>query len=330
MEKRTRVRKVMAFWSNLIILYILFLSQYELDLEELLLKLKDHVSKKATVEKSRVRFTDVLGIDEYKEELEEIVRYLKNPEKFQEYGAELPKGILLSGPPGTGKTMLAKAVAGEADCSFIYMSGSEFEQKFVGVGAKRVRNLFEKAKKSPPAVIFIDEIDAVAGRRIFKDGNYQTLNQLLTEMDGFLSKDRVIVIGATNLPDNLDPAIMRPGRFDKVIHLTAPDQRGRKAMLLKFIKEIQADPELPIDDLVRRTVRFTGADLRNLVNHAILNAVKENHPFATIGDFDEAYDKILMGVTRRGFKGNEENIRATAYHEGRRGVTQWATRSCRW
>lgn len=186
------------------------------------------------------------------------------------------------------------------------------------MGAKRVRELFSQARMSSPSIIFIDEIDSVASKRhINAESSSQTLNQLLTEMDGFLTKERVVVIGATNMPDALDPAITRPGRFDKMIHLSAPDLKGRIAILNHYIKKINADPKLPVEDIARRTVQFTGAELRNLVNQAIIHAIKHKKSAADIEDFDEAYDKIVMGVTRRGLKGTQEDIKATAYHEGK-------------
>ena len=186
----------------------------------------------------------------------------------------------------------------------------------MGVGAQRVRQLFSKARKSPPAIIFIDEIDSVAGKRIANISLSQTLNQLLTEMDGFHSHDRIVVIGATNLPEVLDPAILRPGRFDKTIHLTAPDYKGRLEILKHYVSKIKTDPQLSVESVARRTVQFTGAELRNLVNHAIMIAIKHKKPAADYRDFDEAFDRLVMGVSRKGLKGSQEALRATAYHEG--------------
>lgn len=269
--------------------------------------------------KPKIKFADVRGIDDFKEELEEIVAFLKAPELFEMIGAKLPMGVLMAGPPGVGKTMLAKAIAGEADCSFYYAAGSQFEEKYVGVGAKRIRMLFEEAKKNAPSIIFIDEIDAVASRRNpeFYSGNSSTLNQLLAEMDGFQSKGKVVVIGATNMPELLDPAISRPGRFDKTIHISAPDYKGRYEILQYYLEKVKVHSSVSLENLARRTVRFSGAELRNFVNQAVINAVKLKKGQATDEDFDEAYDKIVLGVTRRGMKGGAEEIRATAYHEGR-------------
>lgn len=265
------------------------------------------------------RFKDVQGIDEFRDELEDLVDFIKNKKKYTDVGAYIPKGVLLTGPPGTGKTLLAKAIAGEAGCSFFYKSGSEFEEMYVGVGAKRVKELFAAARNNSPSIIFIDEIDALSTERssLMNQVSRQTLNQLLTEMDGFKPLENVIVIAATNLPERLDKAILRPGRFDKLINVPYPDAKGRKEILQYYLSKVKYDPQLiSIDTIVKSTTGFTGASIKNLVNIAVLNAVKEERPKAIQTDFEFALDRITMGTGRTTMVVSEEDKLMTAYHEG--------------
>mmetsp|Transcript_3255 Transcript_3255/g.4592 ORF Transcript_3255/g.4592 Transcript_3255/m.4592 type:complete len:739 (+) Transcript_3255:53-2269(+) len=270
------------------------------------------------VETSDKRFDDVCGVDEAKAELEEIVMYLKNPKKFTRLGGWLPKGMMLVGPPGTGKTLLARAIAGEAGVPFFYCSGSEFEEMYVGVGARRVRDLFELAKKHAPCIIFIDEIDAVGGSRHLKEQQAMkmTLNQLLVEMDGFKQNNGIIVIGATNFPDVLDSALTRPGRFDKHIQVPLPDVGGRKAILEHYCKAIELDPKTDLDILARGTPGMSGAELYNLINQAALKASVDGLQAVDQAALDYAKDKILMGAERESAYISPETARMTAYHEG--------------
>lgn len=267
-----------------------------------------------------VTFADVAGCDEAKEEVQEIVDYLKAPNRYQSLGGRVPRGVLLFGAPGTGKTLLAKAIAGEAKVPFFSISGSDFVEMFVGVGASRVRDMFEQAKKNAPCIIFIDEIDAVgrqrgAGLGGGNDEREQTLNQLLVEMDGFESDSTVIVVAATNRPDILDPALQRPGRFDRQVAVPLPDIRGREQILNVHIKKIEADDSVNISELARGTPGFSGADLANLVNEAALYAGRRNKIKVDHSDFEEAKDKIYMGPERRSMVMHEDEKRATAYHE---------------
>ncbi len=273
-----------------------------------------------TEKQNRVTFADVAGVDEAKEELEEIIEFLKDPQKFQKLGGRIPKGVLLMGPPGTGKTLLARAIAGEANVPFFSISGSDFVEMFVGVGASRVRDLFEQGKKHAPCIIFMDEIDAVgrhrgAGLGGGHDEREQTLNQLLVEMDGFESNEGVILIAATNRPDVLDPALLRPGRFDRQVVVARPDIRGREEILKVHVKKIPLAPDVELGILARGTPGFSGADLANLVNEAALLAARENKRFVEMKDFESAKDKVLMGVERKSLILSEEERRATAYHE---------------
>jgi cell division protease FtsH len=273
-----------------------------------------------TEKQNRVTFADVAGVDEAKEELQEIIEFLKDPQKFQKLGGRIPKGVLLMGPPGTGKTLLARAIAGEANVPFFSISGSDFVEMFVGVGASRVRDLFEQGKKHAPCIIFMDEIDAVgrhrgAGLGGGHDEREQTLNQLLVEMDGFESNEGVILIAATNRPDVLDPALLRPGRFDRQVVVARPDIRGREEILKVHIKKIPLAPDVDLAVLARGTPGFSGADLANLVNEAALLAARENKKFVEMKDFENAKDKVLMGVERKSLILSEEERRATAYHE---------------
>src|SRR2546429_346790 len=268
----------------------------------------------------KVTFADVAGCDEAKQELEEIIDFLKDPQKFQRLGGRLPKGALLVGPPGTGKTLLAKAVAGEAGRPFFSMSGSDFVEMFVGVGASRVRDLFEQGKAHAPCIIFIDEIDAVgrhrgAGLGGGHDEREQTLNQLLVEMDGFESNDGVILLAATNRPDILDPALLRPGRFDRQITVDRPDVRGRAEILKVHTKKVPLAKDVNLEVISRGTPGFSGADLANLVNEAALLAARVNKPAVEVKDFEFAKDKVLMGVERKSMVLTEQEKRTTAYHE---------------
>ena len=272
-------------------------------------------------DKKKVTFADVAGADEAKQELEEVVEFLKMPDKFNELGARIPKGVLLFGPPGTGKTLLAKAVAGEAGVQFFTISGSDFVEMFVGVGASRVRDLFEQAKKSAPCIVFIDEIDAVgrqrgAGLGGGHDEREQTLNQLLVEMDGFASNEGIIIIAATNRPDVLDPALLRPGRFDRQIVVDKPDVRGREAILKVHTKGKPIADDVDLDVLARRTPGFTGADLSNLVNEATLLAARRDKKQIHMAEMEEAIERVLAGPERKSHVMTDEEKRLTAYHEG--------------
>ncbi len=268
----------------------------------------------------KATFADVAGADEEKHELEEIVDFLKNPRKYAELGARIPKGVLLMGPPGTGKTLLARAVAGEAGCPFFSISGSDFVEMFVGVGASRVRDLFEQAKKNAPSIIFIDEIDAVGRHRGTgigggHDEREQTLNQLLVEMDGFTGKDNVIVIAATNRRDILDPALLRPGRFDRQIVVGYPDVKGREAILKVHTKSKSVGPDVDLTTIAKSTVGFTGADLENLVNEACLLAARKNKKAITMDEIQEATIKVIAGPEKKSHKVTEKEKRLTAFHE---------------
>jgi len=277
-------------------------------------------AKLLTPEQKKVTFEDVAGVPEAKEELEEIIDFLKDPKKFQRLGGKIPKGVLLMGSPGTGKTLLARAVAGEADVPFFSISGSDFVEMFVGVGASRVRDLFEQGKKNAPCIIFIDEIDAVgrhrgAGLGGGHDEREQTLNQLLVEMDGFESNDGVILIAATNRPDVLDPALLRPGRFDRRIVVNPPDVKGREGILEVHTAEIPLASDVKLAVVARSTPGFSGADLANLVNEAALRAARFNKMKVDMADFEFAKDKVMMGSERRSLAMSEEEKRNTAYHE---------------
>jgi cell division protease FtsH len=271
-------------------------------------------------QQKRVTFKDVAGVDEAKEELQEIIEFLKEPQKFQKLGGRIPKGVLMMGPPGTGKTLLARAVAGEANVPFFSISGSDFVEMFVGVGASRVRDLFEQGKKNAPCIIFIDEIDAVgrhrgAGLGGGHDEREQTLNQLLVEMDGFESNDGVILMASTNRPDVLDPALLRPGRFDRRVVVNRPDVKGREGILAVHTRKIPLGDDVDINVIARGTPGFTGADLANLVNEAALNAARYNRKTVAMLDFEWAKDKVLMGTERRSIVMSNEEKRNTAYHE---------------
>lgn len=273
-----------------------------------------------TSDRPQVTFQDVAGVEEAKEELQEVIAFLKSPQKFQRLGGRIPKGVLLVGPTGTGKTLLAKAVAGEAGVPFLSISGSDFVEMFVGVGAARVRDLFEQGKRNAPCIIFIDEIDAVgrqrgAGLGGGHDEREQTLNQLLVEMDGFEAADGVIIMAATNRPDILDPALLRPGRFDRRIVVDLPDVVGREGILQVHIRKIAVAPDVDVKVLARGTPGFSGADLANMVNEAALLAARRGRAAVTMQDFEDAKDKVLMGVERRSLLISEQERRWIAYHE---------------
>ena len=273
-----------------------------------------------SMQQKKVTFKDVAGVDEAKEELKEIIEFLREAQKFQKLGGRIPKGVLLVGPPGTGKTLLARAVAGEANVPFFSISGSDFVEMFVGVGASRVRDLFEQGKKNAPCIIFIDEIDAVgrhrgAGLGGGHDEREQTLNQLLVEMDGFESNDGVILVAATNRPDVLDPALLRPGRFDRRVIVGRPDVRGREEVLAVHSRKVPTAEDVDLRVIARGTPGFSGADLANMVNEAALNAAKQNRKAVHMADFEAAKDKVLMGAERKSMLLSDEEKRVTAYHE---------------
>ena len=277
-------------------------------------------AKLLTEKHGRVTFDDVAGIDEAKEELEEIVEFLRNPQKFSALGGKIPKGALLVGPPGTGKTLLARAIAGEAGVPFFTISGSDFVEMFVGVGASRVRDMFEQGKKNAPCIIFIDEIDAVgrsrgAGYGGGNDEREQTLNQLLVEMDGFDANEGIIIVAATNRPDVLDPALLRPGRFDRQVQVPNPDIKGREKILGVHARKVPLGPNVDLRIIARGTPGFSGADLANLVNEAALTAARIGRRFVTMEDFENAKDKVMMGAERRSMVMTEDEKKLTAYHE---------------
>ena len=277
-------------------------------------------AKLTSAQGKKITFRDVAGVEEAKEELQEIIEFLREPQKFQKLGGKIPKGVLLMGPPGTGKTLLARAIAGEANVPFFSISGSDFVEMFVGVGASRVRDLFEQGKKNAPCIIFIDEIDAVgrhrgAGLGGGHDEREQTLNQLLVEMDGFETNEGVILIAATNRPDVLDPALMRPGRFDRQVVVGRPDVRGREEILKVHTRKIPVTKSVDLSVIARATPGFSGADLANLVNEAALHAARMNRKAVTHEDFEVAKDKVLMGTERRSLIISDKEKRATAYHE---------------
>ena len=277
-------------------------------------------AKLLTEAHGRVTFDDVAGVDEAKEDLQEIVEFLRDPQKYQRLGGRIPRGVLLVGPPGTGKTLTARAVAGEANVPFFTISGSDFVEMFVGVGASRVRDMFEQAKKNAPCIIFIDEIDAVgrhrgAGLGGGNDEREQTLNQLLVEMDGFEQNEGIIIIAATNRPDVLDPALLRPGRFDRQVMIPNPDVNGRERILKVHARKVPMSPDVDLKTLARGTPGFSGADLMNLVNEAALLAARRNKRMVTMAEFEDAKDKVMMGAERKSLAMTAEEKRNTAYHE---------------
>ena len=285
-------------------------------------------AKLSTNHQKKVTFKDVAGVEEAKEELQEIIEFLKEPQKFQKLGGRIPKGVLLMGPPGTGKTLLARAIAGEASVPFFSISGSDFVEMFVGVGASRVRDLFEQGKKNAPCIIFIDEIDAVgrhrgAGLGGGHDEREQTLNQLLVEMDGFESNEGVILIAATNRPDVLDPALLRPGRFDREVVVSLPDIKGREGIIKVHTRRIPLGADVSLSILARGTPGFSGAQLANLVNEAALNAARFNRKSVAMADFEEAKDKVLMGKERKSMIMSDAEKRNTAYHEAGHAVATY-------
>ena len=272
-----------------------------------------------TERKSKVTFDDIAGLDEEKEELKEIVEFLKRPKKFAEMGAKIPKGVLLYGKPGTGKTLIAKAIAGEADVPFISMSGSEFIEMFAGLGASRVRKLFDKARKLSPCIVFIDEIDAIGSRRTSNSGaeseNNQTLNQLLVEMDGFSTEETIIDLAATNRPEMLDKALLRPGRFDRQVTIPAPDLNGREAILKIHAKDKKLAEDVSLYNIAEDTAGFTGAELANILNEAAIIATKKEHDAITNSDLDEAVKKVTVGLEKTSRKISDKDKKLTAYHE---------------
>ena len=275
---------------------------------------------KLSSENNKTTFKDVAGLKEEKEEVQELIDFLKNPKRFQKLGARIPKGVLLVGPPGTGKTLLAKAVAGEANVPFYYISGSDFVELFVGVGASRVRDMFKQAKHNAPCLIFIDEIDAVGRQRGTglgggHDEREQTLNQLLTEMDGFGANEGIIIIAATNRADVLDPALLRPGRFDRQVTVNLPDVKGREEILEVHARNKVFAPNIKLSNIAKRTVGFSGADLENLLNEAALLAVRRNKEYITMTELDEAHDRVLMGPAKKSKKYSEHEKKVVAYHE---------------
>jgi cell division protease FtsH len=277
-------------------------------------------AKMLTEAQGKITFEDVAGVDEAKQDLEEIVEFLRDPGKFQRLGGKIPRGVLLVGPPGTGKTLIARAVAGEANVPFFTISGSDFVEMFVGVGASRVRDMFEQAKKNAPCIIFIDEIDAVgrhrgAGLGGGNDEREQTLNQLLVEMDGFEANEGIILIAATNRPDVLDPALLRPGRFDRQVVVPNPDFMGREKILKVHVRKVPLAPDVDLKVLARGTPGFSGADLMNLVNEGALLAARRNKRFVTMAEFEDAKDKLMMGAERRTLALTDEEKKLTAYHE---------------
>ncbi|MFN3292533.1 MAG: ATP-dependent zinc metalloprotease FtsH [Gemmobacter sp.] len=290
-------------------------------------------AKLLTEKHGRVTFDDVAGIDEAKEELEEIVEFLRNPQKFSRLGGKIPKGALLVGPPGTGKTLLARAIAGEAGVPFFTISGSDFVEMFVGVGASRVRDMFEQAKKNAPCIVFIDEIDAVGRARGVgigggNDEREQTLNQLLVEMDGFEANEGVIIVAATNRKDVLDPALLRPGRFDRQIHVPNPDIKGREKILGVHARKVPLGPDVDLRTIARGTPGFSGADLMNLVNEAALMAARVGRRFVTMEDFENAKDKVMMGAERRSMVLTQEQKEMTAYHEAGHAIVGMSLPKC--
>jgi len=309
-------------WAPMLILiavWIFFMRQMQSGGNRALAFGKSRARLSSNQEK-KVTFKDVAGIDEAKEEVQEVIEFLREPQRFQKLGGRIPKGVILIGPPGTGKTLLARAIAGEANVPFFSISGSDFVEMFVGVGASRVRDLFEQGKKNAPCIIFIDEIDAVgrhrgAGLGGGHDEREQTLNQLLVEMDGFASNEGVILMAATNRPDVLDPALLRPGRFDRRIIVDLPDIRGRLGILRVHTRSIPLDEDVDLQKVARSTPGFSGADLENLVNEAALLAARRDRTSVTMLDFEDAKDKVLMGAERRSLIISDEEKRVTAYHE---------------
>lgn len=321
-EKTPIWQQVLISWFPMLLLFLfffLFMRQIQVGGGKAMSFGKSK-ARLLTESNNRVTFKDVAGVEEAKQELEEIIAFLRDPKKFTRLGGRIPKGVLLMGPPGTGKTLLAKAIAGEAGVPFFSISGSDFVEMFVGVGASRVRDLFEQGKKHAPCIVFIDEIDAVgrhrgAGLGGGHDEREQTLNQLLVEMDGFESNEGVILVAATNRPDVLDPALLRPGRFDRRVVVASPDVRGREQILKVHVRKSPLSDDVDLSVIARGTPGFSGADLENLVNEAALMAARENKKWLESTDFERAKDKVLMGPERKSLVITEEEKRTTAYHE---------------
>ena len=305
-------------YFGLVTYFTLVVMTIAVETSGVLRKVTGATQNEAQPQDQTVRFSDVHGCDEAKEELQELVEFLKNPERFSALGGRLPKGFLLEGPPGTGKTLLARAVAGEAGVPFFFMSGAEFDEIYVGVGAKRVRELFQNARGKAPAIIFIDELDAIGGKRNERDPAYvkQSLNQLLTEMDGFTQETGVVIIAATNFPKLLDKALTRPGRFDRNIVVPLPDVRGRMEILKHHMRNVQIATDVDESVIARGTVGFSGAELENLVNQAAVRASRNQSKKVGMADLDWAKDKIMMGAERRSAVIQEKDKIQTAYHEG--------------
>ncbi len=322
-QQSSGLLSTLGFWLPMLILigvWIFFLNRMQGGRGGGAMGFGKSKAKLLTERSGKVTFDDVAGIDEAKEELEEIVEFLKDPQKYSRLGGKIPKGALLVGPPGTGKTLLARAIAGEAGVPFFTISGSDFVEMFVGVGASRVRDMFEQAKKNAPCIVFIDEIDAVgrhrgAGYGGGNDEREQTLNQLLVEMDGFEANEGVILIAATNRPDVLDPALLRPGRFDRQIVVPNPDVAGREKILHVHARKVPLAPNVDLKVIARGTPGFSGADLANLVNEAALTAARLGKRLVTMDDFEKAKDKVMMGAERRSMVMTEDEKRLTAYHE---------------
>ena len=316
-EKAFKVIKFLLYFG-LIGYFLLVVLTVAVETTGMLKKVSGLQGNEAQPQDQTVRFADVQGCEEAKEELQEVVEFLKDPQKFSRLGGKLPKGVLLVGPPGTGKTLLARAVAGESGVPFFYMSGAEFDEVYVGVGAKRMRDLFGNARSKAPAIIFIDELDAIGAKRNERDPSYvkQSLNQLLTEMDGFKQDTGVIVIAATNLPKMLDKALTRPGRFDRHINVPLPDVRGRVNILKHHMRNIQIGIDVDETSIARGTPGFSGAELENLVNQAAVRASRNQQQKVTMMDFEWAKDKIMMGAEKRSMVVPEKERLATAYHEG--------------
>ena len=311
------------FFAGIMIYVVFVVLQFLLESTSMLRRAGSNGGNEAQAQHQTVRFSDVHGCDEAKDELQELVEFLKNPGKFSTLGGKLPKGVLLMGPPGTGKTLLARAVAGEAGVPFFFMSGAEFDEMYVGVGAKRVRDLFNNARAKAPAIIFIDELDAIGTKRNERDPAYakQSLNQLLTELDGFSQETGIIILAATNFPQLLDKALTRPGRFDRNVVVPLPDVRGRMAILKHHMKNTPMAPEVDESAIARTTTGFSGADLENLVNQAAVRASRNQAQKVSMADLEWAKDKIIMGAERRSAVIQDKDKLMTAYHEAGHALT---------
>ena len=308
--------RFLMVWG-LVAYFALVIITFAIDASGMLRRAGGTQNSEVKPEQQKARFADVKGCDEAKEEMQEIVDFLKSPDKYNQLGGKLPKGVLMVGPPGTGKTLLARAVAGEAGVPFFYMSGSEFDEVYVGVGAKRVRELFSNAKSKAPAIVFIDELDAVGGKRNERDAAYhmQTLNQMLTELDGFDQSSGVVFIAATNFPQMLDKALTRPGRFDRTVYIELPDVRGRVDILKYYMQNMQIAGDVDASFIARGTPGFSGADLENLVNQAAVHASKVGRKKVNMLDLEWSKDRVLMGAEKKSMVIQEKDRLATAYHE---------------